>query len=88
LNSDSIVTEEQFGFRKGLSVGKALYKFLGDVLYALNDKIHVGEIFCELVKAFNYAKHGILVLKLNFYEIKGKAGQWFKSYLNGRKQRI
>jgi hypothetical protein len=25
-----------------------------------------------------------LLLKLNFYGIKGNAGQWFKSYLNGK----
>jgi hypothetical protein len=27
-------------------------------------------------------------LKLNVYGIQGKAGQWFKSVLNGRKQRV
>jgi hypothetical protein len=27
-------------------------------------------------------------LKLNFYRIQGKARQWCKSYLNGRKQRV
>jgi hypothetical protein len=26
--------------------------------------------------------------KLNFYGIKGEAGQWFKSYLNDTKKRV
>jgi hypothetical protein len=36
------LTEEHFGFRKGLSTDKALYKFLDEILSALNDKMHVG----------------------------------------------
>jgi hypothetical protein len=86
LHSNNILTEEQFGFRKGLSTDKALYKFLDEILCALNDKMHVGGIFCDVATAF--VNHDILLSKLNFYGIKGKAGQWFKSYLNGRKQRV
>jgi hypothetical protein len=70
-----------------LSTEKALYKFLDEILCALNDKMNVG-IFCDLAKAFDCVNHNILLPKLNFYGIKGKAGQWFRSYLNGRKQRV
>jgi hypothetical protein len=88
LNSNNILTEEQFGFRKGLSTDKALYKFLDEILCALDDKMHVGGIFCDLAKALHCVKHDILLSKLHFYGIKCKAGQWFKSYLNCRKQRV
>jgi hypothetical protein len=76
LNFNNILTEEKFGFRKGLSTSRALYKFRGKTLHALNDKIHVGDIrifFCLL-------KHLIVWImkhyyqKLNFYGIQGKAG--------------
>jgi hypothetical protein len=87
LNSNNILTEEEFGFRKGLSTDKALYKFLDEILCALNDKMHVGGIFCDLDKTFDCVNHDILLSKLCFYGIKGKAEQWFKSYLSGRKQR-
>jgi hypothetical protein len=52
LTVNNILTQEQFGFRKGLSTDKALYKFLDEISCALNDEVHVGGIFCDLVKAF------------------------------------
>jgi hypothetical protein len=85
LNSNNILTEKQFGFRKGLSTDKALYKLLDEILCSLNDKMHVGGIFYDLAKAFDSVNHDILS-KLNFYGIKGKAEQWFKSYVCDRKQ--
>jgi hypothetical protein len=78
--------KKKFGFRKGLSTDKALYKFLDEILCTLNHKTHVGGIFCDLAKAFDCMNHDIL-LKQSFYGMKGKAGQWFKSYLNCTKQR-
>jgi hypothetical protein len=78
LNSNNSLTEEQSGFRKGLLMDKALYRFLDKILCALNDKMHVGGIFCDLAKAFDCVNHDMLLSKLSFYGIKGKAGQWFK----------
>jgi hypothetical protein len=66
---NNILTEEQFVFRKGRSTDKALYKFLDEILCALNDKMHIGGIFCELAEAFDCVNHDILLWKLNFYGI-------------------
>jgi hypothetical protein len=38
----------------------------------------VGGIFCDL------SKFDILLSKLNFYGITGKANEWIKSYLENR----
>jgi hypothetical protein len=65
LNSNNILTEEQFGFRKGLSTDKALYRFLDEILCALNDKMHVVGIFCDLAKAFDCVNHDIII-KIKF----------------------
>jgi hypothetical protein len=47
----------------------------------------VGGIFCDLTTAFDYVNH-ILLSKLEFYGITGRANNLRKSYLNDRYQRV
>jgi hypothetical protein len=71
----------QFGFRKNLTTEKVIYELINDILSALNDKLIVGGIFCDLAKAFDCDNHDILLPKLNFYGITSKANECIKSYL-------
>jgi len=48
----------------------------------------VGGLFCDLTKASDCVKHNILLAKLEYYGITGKAGDLNKSYLNERYQRV
>ena len=43
-------------------------------------------IFIDLKKAFDTVDHGILLDKMKFYGICGLKHDWYRSYLNNRKQ--
>ena len=43
---------EKFGFRTKLATTDAIFKLINEIQKALNDKIMVGAIFCDLEKSF------------------------------------
>jgi len=47
-----------------------------------------GSIFCDLEKAFDSVNHDILMSKLPYYGINGKAKLLLESYLKYRYQRV
>jgi len=64
---------EQYGFRNNSSTEKAPFKLINEILLvALNDKLKVGWIFCDLEKAFNSINHDMLLTKCEFYGLRGK----------------
>jgi hypothetical protein len=66
----------------------ASYNLINEILRALNNKILVGGIFCDLKKAFDYVNHDVLLSKLKFYGVRGKANALMKSYLHDRHKRV
>jgi hypothetical protein len=61
---------------------------IDNILTALNNKLLVGGIFCDLHKAFDCVDNDTLLPKMEFYGITGKACHLIKSYLQGRYQRV
>ena len=61
---------------------------INNILDALNNNMRVGGIFCDLTKAFDCVDHTVLLSKLEFYGITGRANNLIKSYLSDRYQRV
>jgi hypothetical protein len=88
IATKNILAVEQFGFRSSSSTEKASYRLIDDILNALNNRMMVGGIFCDLQKAFCCVNHNVLLTKLEFYGITGITYKLIISYLQGRHQRV
>jgi hypothetical protein len=84
LTKYDILSTEQYGFRVGYRTDNATYKLTTEILNAMNNKLLVGGIFCDLEKALDGVNHHILLYKLKFYGINDKNFQLYQSYLNNR----
>jgi len=78
----------QFGLRKGIATEDTIFKQTNEILNTLNNKTMAGSIFCDLEKAFISVNHDILLSKLPYYGISGKAKLLLESYLHNRCQRV
>jgi hypothetical protein len=88
LDSNSLITPHQFGFRPNHSTCHPMTLLLNKITASLNDKKHSILIFCNLKKAFDTCNHKILLKKLSLLGITGTELQWFKSYLTDRFQYV
>jgi len=54
----------------------------------MNQKMHVGEIFFDIVKALDFVNHKIFLAEIYFIGIQGVSDNWFWSCLTNRRQNV
>ena len=81
LDANKSLYEHQAGFRLLHSVATA-----NDWYLNIDKGKYTGLIFLDLKKAFDTVEHEILLEKLKMYGVTGLEQDWFKSYLDNRKQ--
>ena len=86
LQCNSLLTGDQFGFRKKLSTSDAIANMTQYVYDSLDQDYTVISFFLDFAKAFDTVNHNILLQKLEVYGIRGVALDWFNSYLSNRTQ--
>ena len=84
LTKYNIISDTQFGFRKGMGTDSALINFIDYVHRGQSKKHNVGAIFMDLSKAFDVMDHQLLKLKLDHYGFRGVFLEFLMSYLDKR----
>jgi hypothetical protein len=83
---NSILIDEQYGFRPGRCATMNLIVFNNFVLDAFENHNQVDVIYTDFAKAFDRVDHGVLLEILYKYGFGEPLLSWFKSYLSGRVQ--
>ena len=86
INTNNLLSKQQFGFRKHHSTNHAVITLIDQISAALDCGKAVVGCYIDLKKAFDTVNHRILIEKMQRYGIRGHILDWFKSYLNNRKQ--
>ena len=86
LELHNVLFDKQFGFRKNNSTSYALMEITEKIKESIDNGKYGRGIYIDLRKAFDTVNHNILIKKLEHYGVRGILLEWFKSYLNERKQ--
>lgn len=88
IKQKNILYPIQHGFQSGHSTSMALLDIHDKISAAMENNEYSLGIFLDLAKAFDTVNHKILCTKLEHYGIRGKALEWFISYLHNRYQQV
>ena len=86
LQSNNLLSANQFGFRPGRSTDVALTQFTENILDKLDNGLVTGAVFLDLKKAFDTVNHELLLSKLKSVGLDTSTVGWFESYLCNREQ--
>ncbi|KAG8258407.1 hypothetical protein J6590_108419 [Homalodisca vitripennis] len=88
LNLNNLLTDNQHGFLKKKSTVTAIIQLVEYIIDQIESCNTVTSLFLDFSKAFDCIDHDLLLNKLQHLGINGIPGNWFRSYLSGRKQLV
>ena len=88
LEKQKILYPHQFGFQKQKSTSLAILDLYNKPVETIQNKKSSCCVFLDFTKAFDTVNYKILLSKLEHYDIREIALDWFQSYLNERTQRV
>lgn len=86
LETNSLLSKNQYGFRKGRSTNDAITALLAYIHKQMEEQKKCTAILLDLTKAFDSLPHTRLLEKLNHYGCRGVTASLLKSYLENRMQ--
>ena len=88
LEKNKIITDAQHGFRKKRSCETQLILTAHDLAKHLDNSGQTDAILLDFSKAFDKVPHKRLLIKLDFYGIRGKTKRWIENFLLCRTQQV
>lgn len=88
LYTNKIISPNQHGYTRKKNTDTAVTNFVSEITRAVDNKIPTLGLFVDFTKAFDNVDHELLLEKLSRYGIRGINLQLFKTYLEGRTQKV
>ena len=88
IEQNSLLCENQHGFRSGRSYLTQLLSHIDDVMRGLINGADTDAIYLDYAKAFDKVNHQLLIKKLRCYGFNEHLVLWIKSFLTHRSQHV
>ena len=88
LESNKVLSDNQFGFRRKSNTTLAIMCFLNDIYTTFYQKSYCVCLFLDLRKAFDCVSVEVLLTKLRMLGVRGVGGDLIESYLSNRDQYV
>ena len=88
LETKNLLSDNQYGFRKGKSCTTNLLKFYDSVTKEIDNGSMIDVIYIDFQKAFDKVPHEALSFKMKRFGLENAVIRWIGNWLTNRKQRV